>query len=480
MAGDLQDLSDVLRAALDHVEEPVIVTRPGEPERIIYVNAAFERVSGYRRDAAVGRTLADLVAPRPVEGEPGIFVATRADRGEYFVRRERRDGDFCAGALLVEVQRDVTAERREAAAMRALRESEELYRNLTERSADLISRTDATGGCIYLSPSVRNILGYEPEELVGRTTLVDLAHPDNRPARLQTLERFVEKGKTSGSPVRMRVRRKDGVYVWLETLTHVVRDAEGRILEVQSWARDVTARVLTEQALTEWQANFRTLLDRLPEGIVVHREGIVRYANPRFLRMIGRDPSENLVGTSIIELVHPDDREWLSGRIAAQDRPSTRSLRHRLLRRDASPLLIEVTALPMMFEGRVAFVAICYDVTEKTLMEERLASAERMAFIGRLASGVGHEINNPLTYMMNSLELARAELSAIARQGPPSERHGLDGHGLAFGGCALRAQRSLVQPETPLRESRRGGVFNAGSSPEPREGACCAPRRVHA
>src|SRR5690349_2449346 len=105
-----------------------------------------------------------------------------------------------------------------------VRESEDVYRRLAERSSDLISRTDATGRCIYISPSCRSMLGYEPEELVGRHALVDLAHPDDLAQQQQVLTSFVERGKTSGSPLRRRLRRKDGTYVWLEIMTHIERD----------------------------------------------------------------------------------------------------------------------------------------------------------------------------------------------------------------------------------------------------------------
>jgi PAS domain S-box-containing protein len=300
-------------------------------------------------------------------------------------------------------------------------DGDRIFRQLVEGSADIVSRTDSTGRCVYVSPSVRDVLGYDPEELIGRIGFVDLAHPDDRPERRQILERYGQ-GKASGSPVRMRFRRKDGVYLWLETRTHVVRDAEGRILEVQSWSHDVTAGVLTEQALAERQVNFRALLDRMPEGIVVHREGSVLYVNPRFLRMTGREPSEDLVGVSIIDLVHPEARGEVARRIATPDRPSFRSQKHRLLCRGGPPLLIEVTALPLMFEGTSAFIAIIYDVTERTIMEERLAAAERLASIGRLASGVGHEINNPLGYMILNLELAKADLDAIVARRPDDDR----------------------------------------------------------
>jgi two-component system, cell cycle sensor histidine kinase and response regulator CckA len=296
-----------------------------------------------------------------------------------------------------------------------------IFRKLVEGSAEVVARTDPGGRCIYVSPSVREVLGYDPEELVGRIGFVELAHPEDRPEREQTLERYGQ-GKTSGSPVRTRFRRKDGVYVWLETRTHVVRDAEGRIVEVQSWSHDVTTSVLTERALTERQANFRALLDRMPEGVVVHRDGSVLYANPRFLRMTGRDPAEDLVGASISDLVHPDAREELARRLATPDRPSFRSPKHYLLCRGGAPLLIEVTALPLMFEGTSAFIVTVYDVTEQAIMEERLAAAERLASIGRLASGVGHEINNPLAYMMLNLELAQADLEAIVAEGSHDDR----------------------------------------------------------
>ncbi|MGH7437726.1 MAG: ATP-binding protein, partial [Polyangiaceae bacterium] len=189
-----------------------------------------------------------------------------------------------------------------------VRESEARFRNLAERASDLISRTDPGGRCIYISPSCRDLLGYEPEEIVGKLALIDLAHPDDVREQQQVLARFVQ-GKTSGSPLMRRLRRKDGTYVWLEIITHIERDAEGKIVEVQSWARDVTSRVLAEQALARAEA-------------------------------------------------------------------------------------------------------------EQKKMEQRLALAERMAIVGRLASGVGHEVNNPLAYILGSLELARADLAALSADVP--------------------------------------------------------------
>jgi PAS domain S-box-containing protein len=405
-----------VRAALEHFDNAAILASTGERADVVLVNAAFERASGYDRSDVVGRSIEALLRPRPIAGEPDIYVMTRASGEEYVVRRKRAVLDTEDGASVVlETHRDVTLER-------AIRESEDRYRKLAERASDIISRTDASGRCIYISPSCREVLGYEPEELVGKHALIDLAHPDDRSEQQKVLARFVQQGLTSGSPLRRRLRRKDGAYVWLETITNIERDEKGRIVEVQSWARDITSRVLAEQALAQSEASLRSLLDRLPDGAAMHRDGVISYANAEMARMTGYDRAEELVGRSLLDFVHPDERESVVARLRDSQRPGARGRERRILRRDGSWRVFEITALPVMFEGAVAFLAICQDLTERKQMEQRLALAERMALVGRLASGVGHEINNPLAYMLGSIELARADLTALAADVPTHER----------------------------------------------------------
>jgi PAS domain S-box-containing protein len=404
------------RAALDHIDDAVIVAAPGDGAEIVYVNVAFERASGYDRRDVVGRSIEALLRPRPVAGEPDVYVMTRASGEEYVVRRKRALLDAGDGEpLAIETHRDVTLER-------SVRESEALYRKLVERASDIISRTDPSGRCIYISSSCRDVLGYEPEDLVGTHALLNLAHPDDRAKQQQVLARFVERGLTSGSPMRRRIRRKDGRYVWLETITNIERDEQGRIVEVQSWARDVTSRVLAEQALAQSEASFRSLLDGLPDGVAMHRNGVISYANTEMARMTGHERAEELVGRSLLDLVHPDERESIRDRLADSQRTGVRGRERRILSRDGSSRVFEITSMPVMFEGGVAFLAVCHDVTERKRMEGRLALAERMALVGRLASGVGHEINNPLAYMLGSIELARMDLAALAADGSANER----------------------------------------------------------
>jgi PAS domain S-box-containing protein len=427
------DVPSRLRAAYEHVEDGIVVA--GADERIIYVNAAFGSASAWPSAKALGRTVSELLRPRAVENESDVFAMTRANGEQYFARRKRAVLDRALGdePLFLEIHRDVTAER-------ALRESEVLYRKLAECSSDLISRADASARCIYMSPSCRQILGYEPEELVGRCALIELAHPDDLARRQAIRERFVATGIGSGSPVRMRVRRKDGTYVWLETLTHIERDGEGRILEVQSWARDVSARVAAEQALAQSEESLRSLLERLPAGAAVLRDGLVVYANAVFARMRGHERAEDLIGRSAFDFVSTAEREALEAQMKARAGVVWR----RFVASDGSERTIEVTAVPLIFEGQLAFVAILHDVTEQERMEQRLAFAERLALVGRLASGVGHEINNPLAYMLGSLELARTDLARLGLEGPHGTIQRLEQHLLTVRDGAERV-RDIVR-----------------------------------
>ncbi len=137
---------------------------------------------------------------------------------------------------------DVTRRR---AADAALQESESHFRLLAENSTDVISRHDADGTCLYVSPALRDMLGRQPSELEGRQA-PDFVHEQDRPALLAAFFALLRSGEIA--TVRYRMSHLDGRWIWVETIMRPVR-ADGRVLELQSATRDVTARVETEHRL---------------------------------------------------------------------------------------------------------------------------------------------------------------------------------------------------------------------------------------
>ncbi|MCX6250430.1 MAG: PAS domain S-box protein [Bacteroidetes bacterium] len=141
-----------------------------------------------------------------------------------------------------------------------LRESESLHRFLTEHSMDLISRMDNRFHFTYVSPSCRNIYGFEPSELLSVTNQAEIIHPDFRDSLLREYSEMIRRKE----PVKFRYRTKgkDGNYFWVESHVNPIFDEmTGELLESIAVIRDITERVDQEDAIRE-NAKQKELLIR--------------------------------------------------------------------------------------------------------------------------------------------------------------------------------------------------------------------------
>jgi len=192
-------------------------------------------------------------------------------------------------------------------AEKALRESEWLYRVVTENVRDEISLHDAEGRHLFVSRSCHPLTGYEPEELAGVKDL-DLFHPDDF-ERCRAAMEEVKAGRDPGE-VEYRFRHKDGHYVWLASTARALPrqegEEEGRFLLV---TRDISARKRAEEELVHQKCFADALFEALP-GIV-----IVEDRNRRILRcnrnaeeLLGI-PAGEIIGRHGWEFVREEDRE---------------------------------------------------------------------------------------------------------------------------------------------------------------------------
>ncbi len=165
------------------------------------------------------------------------------------------------------------------------------------------------------------------------------------------------------------------------------------------------------------QANidFRDLLDQLPDGIGVNRDGTFVHVNRALLDILGYDGPGELVGKPWALIVHPHDAEKAAGQFRDILQHGGRSpfLEIDCVRKDGSPVTLEVAALRLSFDGEPAAVGIARDVTVRKELTARMMKMDRMITIGTLAAGVGHEINNPLTYVIENVKLAIERLETM-------------------------------------------------------------------
>jgi len=127
-----------------------------------------------------------------------------------------------------------------------LRESELHFHLLAENATDVISRFAPDGSYLYASPSCKGLLGYTPNELVGRNFYKMVHHDD-----LLKLKKAFTRRKPSNMhhTITYRVRRKEGDHRWFESTIRLIRDEENKVIrEIQSASRDVTDRVLDKKA----------------------------------------------------------------------------------------------------------------------------------------------------------------------------------------------------------------------------------------
>jgi PAS domain S-box-containing protein len=245
----------------ENVSDAVIVTDPGFSIRSW--NRAAERIYGWRAEEVIGRSTAKILRTQfvsPSDRERNIHQLHEQGWWQGEIVQHHKDGStrHILGSVtlvkddrgipfgIVSVNRDIS-ERNKAEA--ALRESEARYRLLAENVSDMISKIDMNGVRTFVTPSCRNLLGYTPDELIGRPSY-EIAHPDDISQTQAVIAQAIE-SKYSTFSLTQRIRHKDSHYVWVEVTGNIIRNSEtGEPIETIRIIRDITERKRAEEALS--------------------------------------------------------------------------------------------------------------------------------------------------------------------------------------------------------------------------------------
>jgi len=278
---------------------------------ILEANRAAALAYGYSREELQSLNIRDLRTPETL-----ALVATQmqeaSSRGIMFETLHRRkDGTIFPvevnshginlgdEQVLLSVIRDITERKR---AEKALSESEERYRMLANYAADIIFEAALDGRLLYVSPTCRAVLGYEPEEMVGRSVL-EFVHPEEvEQARKNVIQ--INAQPTDRAILVNQFRRKDGSYIWLETSFSLIKEPETELLKYYiGVSRDVTARKLVEEALSQSEARFQAFMDNSPTSAwIVDEAGKIIYLSQPAAGMFNMKAGE-VIGKTVYGLL---------------------------------------------------------------------------------------------------------------------------------------------------------------------------------
>lgn len=182
--------------------------------------------------------------------------------------------------------------------------SPERYHALVEYSSDVLILLGSDGITRYVSPSVLEVFGRQPEEVIGSTP-ADLVHPDDiEDVRVRLAPLIYTPG--GQLQITFRARHKDGSIVWIEAACRNFAD-DPAVGSVVCSFRDVTARHVAEDALRRSEELFRSLTKSSPMGIYQRDlNGHCMYVNDRWMEITGRS-FDDLSGHGWLNIVHPDD-----------------------------------------------------------------------------------------------------------------------------------------------------------------------------
>ena len=289
----------------------------------------------------------------------------------------------------------------------ALKESEEKFRGVAERSSDIIMLTDTEGKTTYVSPSVKKILGYEPEEML-ETTADQFVHPEDLEAAYESIRK-----NSAGESVEetlYRIEKKNGEYATMEmSVSSITKN--GEFMGIQVMGRDISEKIAARKRIEK-------LLRKQEEQLfIINNSPAVAFlwkAEENWpvemvsdnITHFGYTPDDFLSGRIVYRnIIHPDDQEHVSGEVEynSENHIDEYSQTYRIFGKDGNEYWIEdFTRIRRDENGEIThYQGIVLDITDRKEAETDLLSYIREAAL---------RIRNPIEMVSQFLDDAIREI----------------------------------------------------------------------
>jgi len=342
------------------------------------------------------------------------------------------------------------------------RKAQTNYRLLAENTKDLVCLHNPEGDFLYVSPSSKELLGYNPEELIGTShhTIFHAEDVIGLKAGYKKIKRHTQKYVT-----RYRLRHKEGHYLWFETLVTSVESSRGETQNMITSSREITQRIKTETKLKENISFMNTLLETIPIPVFYkHINGTYLNCNRRFAQKLGLRKID-IIGHQASDIFpHEQAKEYLESDSITLESNEYQQFEVTFINREQN--MLHLIIYKDLFRNTKhepqGIIGAMLDISEQKIKERQIESTYRdlllteeelrqnaeelhasnehltavkhklelalkreketqaqlihqgkMASIGLLTAGIAHEINNPLTFITGGIETLEQSIEEL-------------------------------------------------------------------
>ncbi len=294
---------------------------------------------------------------------------------------------------------------------------EDFLFSLIDNSSDAIIATDIKGYVLIFNEAAQNMTGYNAADLLNKQVSFRRFMGRGEQERILSI---LNKG-TADRPLKLvgeetTLYAKDGTLIPISlSVSYIYK--RGVPVATMNIFRDLRPINLVRDKLRVSEEKYRILVEKANDGIFVYQDHYFRYANHKFIEMLGYSEKE-LLKMGLRDIVHPELADFIEDRYVRRIRGEKVPDQYEIsfVGKDGNWGDFEITPALIEYEGSVATQNIIRDITQRKRMERELAETRKMAILGEMSAHVAHEVRNPLQKIKTGLELFSFSISLDKKQ----------------------------------------------------------------